>query len=1176
MSEKWRMGLIVVCLAVIGAFIWNFTARDAQIKPKSSSSPEQVQQPAAAAPTPNSGAQRGTRTLRTTPPNTQEVVESIALDGSGIIRGKVKMAEGGPIPEDLVVNLYRAPKSAADHTANAEILSTAMIGEDATFTFAKLPFRGYTLIAKAEGFTGSQHKALTEKYPESKIELTVHPSLFMSGTVKDTRGVAVTMANVYIAGMMYQNYDMALRDSGLMAIGVRTNERGEFHLDTITNRYPDGQFRLAAAATGFATNYSDQLPVGSTGIKIILQDAGFVSGRVVHRDSGEPLPNTELAAVGDDRYLPHIQTDTDDDGAFTLTGLATGKYELVLPDNNLKITGATRNVELAADESIQDLVVEASEGALLSGRVYDSDTDKGIRGVKITAVPQGVTYSSPAETMTDRTGKYSFAGLYEAQYRISHDEVPGYPRNQHDDDKKVITSLDKPTTGVDFPFSKGISIYGTVVDENGEPLPKISVSGMTDGTPIYDRKETSDQGTFVLAGFKSDTKVNLTAEGKEFYHDRHELEIYDTDITGVVIKLNVAARISGKLVYSTDEPAPKKYLNTGKQVIGNVLRSMPARSGKDGAFTFNRLKPGTHTITLLPGGFDSSIEGEALTTVTVRAGEHLKNLRLVVPGTPTAKATISGQITDDTGAPVQGVNIYASRKRGGGFINDTPSSNADGRYSITVEAGETYSLNFSAKNHAQKSVENIAAGTTTADVTLNRTGSISGTVVEADTGEPIPGFGLSLRYGEMNMTIGRQYRDFYDGAGRFTMNGVNPALSGFLYARAKGYADAAIPIFGVRSGETLDGIVIEMTAPYAVAGRVTDKAGNPIQGAWIYRGEMPSHDPQGEYKSAATNAQGEFTLNDMASGEHLLIATKEGFLTREITVQLQQPVSTIDIVLGDGATLTGVVTLGGEPQPNVMINGAVFEPGTQKSIGDIQAQTDSEGRYSAGALPGGKGMLFARLSVEFGSKSMRRDFDVVLDMETEVNFVFENDSGIIEGVLLENDGSPATGRVAVQLTSERGNAIEQTMVGEDGAFRFESLPPGRFLLSGMSGQNQGSPKVVHGELGDNETRQVEIVLNTGAALDVTLLNTPPDEEVYAILLIGGTVIPVLTNVDDFSPIMSNILHQAEMTNGLVTLQNIDPGTYEILVVAPEEKPMRTAVTTITIPDDTRREVELSF
>jgi protocatechuate 3,4-dioxygenase beta subunit/5-hydroxyisourate hydrolase-like protein (transthyretin family) len=1176
MSEKMRMGLIVVCLVMIAAFIWYFNLREDSVKPKYSSPPEQVQQPAAKAASANTDAMRGTRTPRTTPSRTQEAADSRPSDGTGFIQGKVRMVKGGSFPADLVVNLYRSPDGYTDYSARDRVLGTAGVQDNGSFSFTDLSYRGYTLIASAEGYTGSTFRMIYEDRPQPEVQILLYPSRFMSGTVTDTRGAGVPNANVYVNGLRDQGKNIQLPHSNLRAIAVSTNERGEFHLNTITNRYPDGEFRLAAAADGFALNYTEMLPLGTSGIKIVLEDAGSISGRVVHRDSGEPLPNAELVARGDDYLLLPIQTDTDDDGAFTLTGLATGKYQLVLTDKQVKITGATRDIELAANESIQDLIVEVSEGALLSGRVYDADTDKGISGVKIMANPRGVTYSGPVETVTDGTGHYSFAGLYEAQYRISHDGAPGYPRSHRDDDQKVATSLDKPITDVDFLVSKGISISGTVVDEKGEPVVDASVSGQADSGVVSDRQKTDANGDFVLTGFQTHNTVNLRVGDSMSRHGRVAIKIVDSGVSGVKIRLESAASISGTLVYSTGEPVFRQRLIARDSRSNGAPQLGFAHTTIKGEFSFGRLRSGTYIINT-QDRFGSTESEKTLTTVTVEKGHRLENLRLVIPGAPARKVTISGTITDDTGAPAEGVRVSFDAMKGNDSSTGTnPSTSADGRYVIEVREGMDYRLSFSSNDHVSRNLENIPAGSTSIDVTLKRSGWITGTITDAATGEPIPSFALGLQHGPIDLIRQIYYRDYYHGKGAFELDDANPDRTAVIYARVKGYADQAVEVGRVNPGETLDGIRIEMQAPFNVTGRVTDGEGNPVNDAWIYRGEVPWSDMDGHLKAADTDADGQFELHDLPGGEHMILTKKPGFVIKETAVDLQQRVTQVDIVLGGGASITGIVTLAGEPVENARVSGMIPRPNHVAGAEDIEVQTDGDGRFQDSGLWPGFVKIYAQIITGDRDKMMTQEIELVDDMEMEINFPIGEYSGVIEGFLLEKDGTPASGLVMLEVTKgseSEGGTLETS---GDGAYRFDRLPPGQFRLQAIVDFDDTNPKFVQGELRDGETRNVDIVLGAGATLAVKLPDYNGENVVIVSLLPAGTEIPQSTAPEDFTQLMSMTLARSQAVNGVAVFDQIEPGEYVVLALGLGNRTYLNAHSAVTIVDESPHEAELSL
>jgi hypothetical protein len=121
-------------------------------------------------------------------------------------------------------------------------------------------------------------------------------------------------------------------------------------------------------------------------------------------------------------------------------------------------------------------------------------------------------------------------------------------------------------------------------------------------------------------------------------------------------------------------------------------------------------------------------------------------------------------------------------------------------------------------------------------------GSISGTLVAADTGRPIAHARIGL--GGSGGTPPSSRSVMTDEDGRFHLANLPPWSSYLLGAHADGFVDgsykevaggAAAPwsLIGVRSGQRVDGLTFRLQRVGAVSGIVRDESGDPVAGAAI-------------------------------------------------------------------------------------------------------------------------------------------------------------------------------------------------------------------------------------------------------------------------------------------------------------------------------------------------------
>jgi hypothetical protein len=138
--------------------------------------------------------------------------------------------------------------------------------------------------------------------------------------------------------------------------------------------------------------------------------------------------------------------------------------------------------------------------------------------------------------------------------------------------------------------------------------------------------------------------------------------------------------------------------------------------------------------------------------------------------------------------------------------------------------------------------------------------SVEGTVVDLQTGRPLPGVQVTL---EQTLVV-------TDGGGRFVLQGV-PAGAHMLSFARSGYVRA-----GIVAESQNRNLVVGMTRAGSVSGRITDERGEPIEGieVQLVRRTFDEHGTEGlaENYSARTNDLGDYRLYWVTPGTYYVTA----------------------------------------------------------------------------------------------------------------------------------------------------------------------------------------------------------------------------------------------------------------------------------------------------------------
>ncbi|MCU4744321.1 right-handed parallel beta-helix repeat-containing protein [Natronoglomus mannanivorans] len=276
------------------------------------------------------------------------------------------------------------------------------------------------------------------------------------------------------------------------------------------------------------------------------------------------------------------------------------------------------------------------------------------------------------------------------------------------------------------------------------------------------------------------------------------------------------------------------------------------------------------------------------------------------PGpTGTLTGTITGTVTDAaTGDPIEGATISAVEQPGTPMDTTT---DADGVFELDVPPG-TYAVDVDAEDYETATETGVAVDTdetTTLDVELaETTASLTGTILDADTGDPIEGAELvivqqeGVGYGNtseleggFNTTATTDADGVYDVAlveGVFTMDVLAP-----------GYDDERRINIEVGENERVNYDPIDMDPLPTVDGTVTDaNTGEPIEGATV-----TSTDIDGTVDTATTNESGWYEVN--VTGRWSIGYDADGY---EWQSQIVDPDTTQDVALEPDISATLEIT----------------------------------------------------------------------------------------------------------------------------------------------------------------------------------------------------------------------------------------------------------------------------
>lgn len=549
-------------------------------------------------------------------------------------------------------------------------------------------------------------------------------------------------------------------------------------------------------------------------LHIHLVEGGIINGTVTDAETGEPVEGANVTA--------NPTTITGPDGTYSLV-VIPGTYNLTVTKAGYFNVTVSMTVEPGLTY-IQDFnIVKIS---YINGTVIDADTGEPVEGANITV--------NGEQTVTNVNGTYSLNIIF-GDYNLTVTKE-GYFTNT-----TTVTAVSWETQTINFTISKIATINGTVIDaETEEPIVGANITANGAQTT------TGSDGTYELNVTAGTYDLMVTKEG--YFSNSTQVNAISWVTQTLNITLTKIATINGTVIDAdTQEPiAGVDITVNGKHIT----------TGPDGSYTFN-VTAGNYTINVTKEGYFSDSK-----QVTAIAWQTQTTDFSIIK-----YCIITGFVTDsETGEPLEAATVTAN-----GYQNTTAT---DGTYSFIIEAG-TYTLNATKDGYywSSTSVTVNPGDIHTANFTIIELATITGTVFDETTGEPVAGATVTANPTTITGPQGTYSMSVLPGTYTITVTKGGYVISSTQATVGSGETHEAVFLI-VKLG-TITGVVIDK------------KTGDPIVGATIIVNG----------NQTTTGSDGSYSLK-LPPKDYTLTISKEGYEN-----------GTAQVVLGAGATETKNIVL---------------------------------------------------------------------------------------------------------------------------------------------------------------------------------------------------------------------------------------------------------------------------
>lgn len=818
---------------------------------------------------------------------------------------------------------------------------------------------------------------------------------------------------------------------------VRTASDGTFSL-----RLQEGSWDFTFRGEGYAAGVvraQTVAPGAENDIEIELERAVGITGRVTR--GGAPVEGVTVISFVS--MEPSTAT-TGPDGSFTLSGLTPGSVGVMLRKQEEMIQ-EQRTLTAPAT----DVEIELPAGGRVTGRVVEKGSKKAIpsfqAGISVSRSGGGMVMMAPPmmQSFSSDDGSFTLDHVPAGAVNLVA-SAAGYASGK----LNLQVETGKEVAGVEIELDAGVRLFGKVTGANGSPLSDASVRvARTPGRTFAmdDRRATTDAG-----GEYSIEGLEPGDETLEVSHATHVTAQKPVSLSGKDVRLDVqldaGGRVRGVVVSESGSPVAEADVS----VWGNNNFRTAGRSSADGSFEIDGLAPGRYIFQATKNGFaegrveDFDISSGAPLRITLRSG-----------------GVIHGRVSGVEARDLAQTNV---RVMGGG-TQMLGAVDPEGNYKVEgvpagtmqVSAFVTSRAMSGSRSSAVKSVEMPAGGSQQVDIEFHGDVVIEGRVTR--NGEPLTG--ATVQFSPRTAAAQTASNGTTDGQGFYSVTGLDPGeynVATFDMQRFTSH----MTTYAVHGSATFD---IEFSA-VSLRGRVIDAAtGEPIAEALVQLRQAAFAETTRMSRAAQTDTSGAFTLDFVSPGGWTVTASKDGFGSQVLEVQVgDRAIDDLELKLSandgvtlrivdarDGRTIRGSVTVFDSLNRAVFESRGGFRGNTLDEIpiplapGAYTAAVDATGygtrmlsfsspsRQTVGLTPGGT------LLVESGQSSRRR----IQLIDAAGRRYMHHMSRFGRFDLVPQPGSTtilfvAPGTYSVQLLSEDETTVvdsEQVVVPEGGTAR---------------------------------------------------------------------------------------------------------------------------------------------
>lgn len=353
-----------------------------------------------------------------------------------------------------------------------------------------------------------------------------------------------------------------------------------------------------------------QLSPGPNELRIALRPGAEISGSVRSGD-GSPLALATIEAMTEfspDTGFHRANTVADNNGAFRITGLEPGRYNLTARSPGYADGGPAQPIEIA-DAVIDGIEITLEPGASIVG-VVTGLAPSDLMQVEVRALKD----TRRREATPDSAGNFVIEGVGPGTWRVT--ATRGDLTSARSVERSAAIEQGFAEVFVELPFERGLRLAGQVLD-GGVPVVGARLAASVPGEPNGQSTTTDHQGRFVLEGVSPGLNQLGIVSADFSATEIRSIEL-QTDLEGVRIELEPALATLAGVVVDDETGRPLDFaqliaadaVTIGALASGGELGSLVANASAsfavDGGKFELELRPNAERLLVSRQGYEST------------------------------------------------------------------------------------------------------------------------------------------------------------------------------------------------------------------------------------------------------------------------------------------------------------------------------------------------------------------------------------------------------------------------------------------------------------------------------------------------------------------------------------------------------------------------------------------